>query len=292
MTFNKVKWQILGVMLFIASVGECSVIFNKSIFEARNISNRTWQAPVSEFNGYWLMRPDPYEDDMITTHGDELALRSNDPRIFPASLILLFDHWWDCHRGDRYCKVSEYKKDIRSMGFNREPIWASGNLIITAASDAAVKQLSGSTINLCVWRSGGALTRKEKQLGDCINVKLAPVVEKCTPTVTPDNVTLDLGTQRNETLRAGVEKRIVVQLMCSGGSDATIRLTPPANGIKLDKAGRLVSSIDVGNGMGRPKEISLKDGESTSVDITVTTKGDNVEEGNHEGSGIIVLTML
>ncbi|KAE9666522.1 hypothetical protein [Escherichia coli] len=291
MTFNKVKWQALGVMLFIASAGECSVSFDKPVFEARNTSNNSWQVPVSDLNGYWLMQPDPYEDDMITTDGTELELRSYDPRINPARLILRFDHW-DCRRGDRYCKVSEYKQYLRSMGERRSRLWTHDPLSIVAASDAAVKLLSGSTISVCVWRSGGAMTTKERQLGDCINVKLAPVVEKCTPSVTPDNVTLDLGTQRNEALRSGVEQRIIVQLMCSGGSDATIRLTPPANGIKLDNAGRLVSSIDVGNGVGRPKEIRLREGHSTNVDITVTTKGDNVEEGNYEGNGVIVLTML
>lgn len=178
--------------------------------------------------------------------------------------------WKECIKGARSQKVSHHYSQSSCVQYNGSQRKLTSVLMCEAYLINGVVLVSDN---------------------NCFSVPVPETEVSCAISTNQGNVTVEYDGISRSALRAGLVANRNVTLTCEGGADATVRVTPPKNGISLDSKGKVISKIDVGSGDGQPKNIQIGEGKSTTLPIIVTTVGDGIGPGNYSGSGVITISV-
>jgi hypothetical protein len=228
--------------------------------------------PVSNLRFGYTIKEDGYSTDSTFLGGwfaTDLMLLC--PNHDPSSYT-----WSQCTANAR--QQGTYREFLKIKA-NKECIYYNGH-----------GSTSGGTVHLCeTYRINDGDLRVSN---NCTNIYIPPTPVSCEVKTDKDTIDVDYGDVGAESLRAGLLATRKVILSCAGGADATVRITPPTGGIRLNPTGTIVSNIDVGFGDGQAGDIKIGDGESKTIDINVTTLGNGVKAGSYNGSGVITISIL
>jgi hypothetical protein len=223
-------------------------------------------------------------------HNNQPDFTNCDSHGWYTSPIIKSGGIWDRYCTQKYYNLT-YKKDwngcanvLVAGGYENSSIRVS-DVYIPAYNE----HTAGGTVSVCAVVYYGSRATYEYSCSD-VTIPERPI--SCS--VTSDRSSLEIihDSVSHEALQSGIKKVEQLTLSCSGGADASVKITPPQNGIRLDSSGRLTSKIDVGFGDGVSGTIDIPDGTSKTMNITVTTSGTGVEAGTYQGSGVITISVL